>query len=175
MKDYWLAKLIDSVEIVDSRKRLQKSVFLLQLAGSPLKCDYLLHYYGPYSFELASLIDQLKGANIIQETQEQLGTGVLRYKSVITEKGRNVLGSFEKTKTGEEAHWQIKPFVEKFKGLTEVNLWVLELGATVGYYYEGNWEAAKAQAAEFKKISRTDRQLSEATELAKKYININEG
>lgn len=170
MKDYWLAKLICSVERVDSRKRLQKSVYLLQRAGCPLKCDYLLHYYGPYSFELAGLIDQLEGANIIQETEEQLGTGVLRYKSVITEKGRNVLDSFEKTKTGEEARRQIEPFIERFKDLTGVNPWVLELGATVGYYYEGNWEDARAQTAEFKKIRKNDRQLSEATELAKKFV-----
>lgn len=169
MKDYWLAKLIASIKEVDSRKRLQKSVYLLQLSDCPLKCDYLLHYYGPYSFELAGLIDQLKGANIIQETEEQLGAGVLRYKSSITEKGRNVLDSFEKTKTGGEARQQIEPFIERFIDLTKVNPWVLELGATVGYYFEGNWEDALAQAAAFKKIRKNDRQLSEATELAKKY------
>ena len=83
MKDYWLAKLISSVEVVDSRKRLQKAIYLLQLAGCPLKCDYLLHYYGPYSFELAGLINQLDGANIIEETPEQLSTGVIKYKSYL--------------------------------------------------------------------------------------------
>ncbi len=173
MKDYWLAKLIDSVERVDSRKRLQKTIYLLQLAGCPLKCDYLLHYYGPYSFELAGLIDQLKGANIIQETEEQLGTGVQRYKSVITEKGRNVLVSFEKTKTGGEARRQIEPFIERFIDLTKVNPWVLELGATVGYYFEGNWEDALAQAAAFKKIRKDDQNLLKATKLAKASVPAN--
>jgi uncharacterized protein YwgA len=57
MNDYWLAKLIASVEEVDSRKRLQKSIYLLQfLKGFPLKLDYFLHFYGPYSWELADLI-----------------------------------------------------------------------------------------------------------------------
>lgn len=170
MKDYWLAKLIASVEKVDSRKRLQKSVYLLQRAGCPLKCEYILHYYGPYSFELAGLIDQLGGAKIIEEKPEQLGTGVVRYTSVITDKGRKVLGSFEKTKGGNEAREQIDPFVDSFASLAGKNLWVLELGATVRYYYEGDWKKARSQAAAFKKIQENDQQLSEATDLAKKFV-----
>ena len=96
MKDYWLAKLISSVTEVDSRKRLQKSIYLLQQAGCPLQCDYILHYYGPYSFELAALIDQLDGAKIIEETPEATGYGS-RYESRITEKGRKILHSIEET------------------------------------------------------------------------------
>jgi len=170
MKDYWLAKLIRSVEQVDSRKRLQKSIYLLQLAGCPLKCDYLLHYYGPYSFELAGLIDQLKGAEIIKESADLTGYGNQRYISQITDKGTHVLADFEKSKTGRDVYAQIKQFIPLFQQLNQEDLWVLELGATVGYYYEGNWEVARAQAAAFKKISKNDRQLSEATELAKKYV-----
>jgi uncharacterized protein YwgA len=170
MKDYWLAKLIASVPGIDSRKRLQKSIYLLQRAGCPLKCDYLLHYYGPYSFELAGLMDQLSGAKIIEETPEQLGTGVVRYKSVITEKGTRVVNSFERTEQGQKVLRQVAPFIERFKNLTRENPWVLELGATVAYYYEDNWEYARTQTAAFKKIAHEDPQLDKAIELAKTFV-----
>lgn len=170
MKDYWLAKLIASVGQVDSRKRLQKSIYLLQRAGCPLRCDYLLHYYGPYSFELAGLMDQLCGAKVIEETAEKLGTGAVRYRSAITDKGRRVLALFEATEQGQKAHRQIAPFIERFKDLAVKNAWVLELGATVGYYYESDWEDARFQAAAFKKMPRNDKKLLEATELAETFV-----
>lgn len=171
MKDYWLAKLIASVPEVDSRKRLQKSIYLLQRAGCPLQCEYILHYYGPYSFELAGLIDQLKGADVIKETPEPLAAGVVRYKSAITSKGSNVLESFEKTEGGKKGREQIKPFLSEFKPLAGEDPWVLELAATVRFYYDGDWEDAKACTATLKGIhNKNSKQLLEATELARKYV-----
>jgi len=171
MKDYWLAKLISSVQEVDSRKRLQKSVFLLQLKRCPLKCDYLLHYYGPYSFELAGLMDQLDGADIIEESPEQLGTGVVRYTSRITDKGSRVLNSFEKTERGREVRDEITRFIPRFQKLNGEDLWVLELAATAGYYYEDDWQDAKTQTATFKRIRINDTKLRTAIELAKEFVN----
>jgi uncharacterized protein YwgA len=167
MKDYWLAKLISSVDEVDSRKRLQKSIYLLQLAGCPLQCDYLLHYYGPYSFELAALIDQLDGAGIIKETQEQLAPGVTRYRSSIEPKGKQVLSSFEQTETGRQIHHEIQPFIQQFKELNQQDVPSLELAATAAYFYDGNWEEAKNKAATFKAIHQNDDRLLQAIRLAK--------
>jgi uncharacterized protein YwgA len=166
MKDYWLAKLISSVEEVDSRKRLQKSIYLLQLAGCPLQCDYLLHYYGPYSFELAGLIDQLDGADIIEEKPEPTAYGE-RYKSVITRKGKDVLASFERTKAGVKARKVLRSFVPRFQGLNKENGWVLELAATIAYFHEDNWTKARIQAAKFKRVRSDDSNLRKALELAK--------
>lgn len=171
MKDYWLAKLISSVQEVDSRKRLQKSVFLLQLKRCPLKCDYLLHYYGPYSFELAGLMDQLDGADIIEETPEPRCAGVIRYRSKITNKGTRVLNSFEKTERGREVQRQIKPFIPRFQKLNDEDLWVLELAATVAYFYDGNWQDAQAQTATFKRIRINDTKLLTAIKLAKEFVS----
>jgi uncharacterized protein YwgA len=169
VNDYWLAKLISSVDEVDSRKRLQKAIYLLQLAGCPLKCEYLLHYYGPYSFELASLIDQLEGANLIKETPEQMGSNVLRYKAKITEKGREALNYFEKTPKGKSLLSEIQQFVTTFKQLNIVNAWVLELAATIAFFYHTDWNEAKKQTAKFKNVSLTDGDLKKAEELAKKF------
>jgi len=168
MKDYWLAKLISSVTEVDSRKRLQKSIYLLQQrAGCPLQFSYILHYYGPYSFELAGLIDQLKGAEIIDESLEQTGFGSVRYKSKISKKGKRVLANFQKSKLGKEVDGQIQPFISYFQGLNDEDPWVLELAATIAYFYEGNWAEAQKQTATFKKLSKNDNNLKQAFELAK--------
>ena len=164
MKDYWLAKLISSVTEVDSRKRLQKSIYLLQHAGCPLQFSYILHYYGPYSFELAGLIDQLDGAGIINETA--VSGGVVRYKSAITSRGEKVLKNFEKTKDGKQTMAKITPFTPRFKDLNEEDPWVLELAATIAYFYEGNWAGAQKQTATFKKLSKNDDNLKKAFALA---------
>lgn len=169
MKDYWLAKLIDSVTEVDSRKRLQKSIYLLQVAGCPLQFDYLLHYYGPYSFELAGLIDSLHGAEVIEETPDQLPSGVIRYKSAITDKGRTVLRSFERTQAGQRLRNAVVPFIDRFRKLNQEDPWVLELAATVAYYHETNWAAAQRQTATFKKISESDTRLKRAVKLARSF------
>jgi uncharacterized protein YwgA len=169
VKDYWLAKLISSVEVVDSRKRLQKSIYLLQLAGCPLQCDYLLHYYGPYSFELAALIDQLDGSTIIQETLEQLALGVVRYRSAITNRGKKILSSFEKTDKGNQLAKSVAPFVRGFQELNREDLWVLELAATAAYYHQGDWQTAQKKTAAFKKVSASDINLKRAIKLARSY------
>jgi len=171
MKDYWLAKLIGSVGEVDSRKRLQKSIYLLQQrTGCPLRLSYILHYYGPYSFELAGLIDQLKGADIIDETADVLSPSVVRYKSKISKKGRRVLVNFQKSKTGTEVYGQIKPFISYFQDLNGEDLWPLELAATVAYFYEGSWPKAKTQTAKFKHLEEKDRTLKEATAIAGRFV-----
>jgi uncharacterized protein YwgA len=169
VNDYWLAKLISSVDEVDSRKRLQKTIYLLQLAGCPLKCEYILHYYGPYSFELANLIDQLEGASLITETPEQTGSSVLRYKTRITEKGKESLEKFEKTSSGADLESKLKSFLPLFMQLNQINLWVLELAATIAFFHQTDWSEAKKQAAKFKKVPLADSDLQKAEELAKEF------
>ena len=169
MKDYWLAKLIASVGEVNSRKRLQKAIYLLQLAGCPLQCDYILHYYGPYSFELAGLMDQLEGADIIKETPEQLGTDVVRYKTKIALKGRKAIISFEKTESGKHISEKITPFIPRFETLNGEDLWILELAATVAYFHQNNWAEAQKQTASFKGVVIHDTNLKKAVKLARSF------
>jgi uncharacterized protein YwgA len=169
MKDYWLAKLISCVSEVDSRKRLQKAVYLLELDGSPLVCDYVLHYYGPYSFELAALIDQLNGAGIVDETPEPLALGMVRYRSSITEPGKKALDGFEQTDKGRQLRAEIEPFIGPFKSLNDEDPWVLELAATVAFYHKGDWGEAQEETAAFKKVPVTDRKLKQAVDLARRF------
>lgn len=170
MKDYFLAKLISSVEVVDSRKRLQKSIYLLQRAGCPLKFDYILHYYGPYSFELAGLIDQLKSTGIISEDQNR-SVNISQYMSEVTEKGRKALKKYENLPEGKGAKRKLSRFIVLFENLNKTDSRQLELAATAAYFYQGDWEEAKRQTAFFKKVPRNNSGLSKAIQIAKQYIN----
>ncbi len=174
MKEYWLAKLIESVGTIKSRKRLQKILYLLQSGKDfPLKLDYILHYYGPYSFELASLLDQLKTSQIVQENGFDNGMGGVAYSYTITDQGKQILHSFENSQSGIDAPTRIRPFISFFKELAEQDIWLLELAATVLYFYQEtqNWTKAKKVTSSFKKVSPDDKLLEQSVDLAKQYLH----
>lgn len=168
MQEYWLAKLIGSVDKVGSRKKLQKAIYLLQFCkGFPLKCDYFLHYYGPYSWDLANLMEQLKTADIVREEPCAGYSGGYSYESSLKERGKEVLATFEATDTGKKALRRIQAFLEKFRALLEHSTWELELAATTAYFYEGNWQEARRQTRTFKKVQNESSALNKAVRLAK--------
>lgn len=170
MNDYWLANLIGSIEEVDSRKRLQKSIYLLQfLKGFPLQLDYFLHFYGPYSWELADLIGQLESSHIIEEKCED----GMAYKSCITAEGKEIIKKFETSSDGVVALKKISRFIPHFRDLAEQSRWVLELASTVAFYYSDNWPDARKQTAKFKNVKEDDNNLKKATQLAKKFLGSN--
>src|SRR5215471_8027123 len=70
MTRYQLAKLVEWAGTFQSRKRMQKLVYLLQAAGCPLDVDYDLHHYGPYSQDLARLTDQMVRDGLLEERME---------------------------------------------------------------------------------------------------------
>lgn len=175
MNDYFLAKLIDSVDEINSRKRLQKAVYLLQFReGFPLQLHYFLHYYGPFSRELAQLIDQLDSSQIISEEEN---TGQYGFTSGITSRGKDVLTTFEDGTPGNELKLKISPFIEPFKKIIDRDLWDLELASTIAYYYTASkdWEKAKVRTANFKKVEPEDPNLTNALQLAKETVGTDEG
>ncbi|MFA5554517.1 MAG: hypothetical protein WCZ89_04335 [Phycisphaerae bacterium] len=169
MKDYWLAKLISSVDVVNSRKKLQKIIYLLYKSGCPLQCEYILHYYGPYSFELAGLVDKLKSSKLIEENPEQQRTNVISYRSKMSEQGKKKLREFEESTKGKSLLNNISPFISQFQELNKEKMRVLELAATIAFFHDGNWQEAKRQTAAFKKVKIGDSKLEEAFTLAKKF------
>ncbi len=65
-----VAKLVGVLGEVNGRKRLQKIVHLLQVRGyREFSHSFDLHYYGPYSRELAGEIDFLCKANVLRQTK----------------------------------------------------------------------------------------------------------
>ena len=60
MTRYQLAKLVEWAGTLNSRKRLQKVVFMLQAAGCPLQAEFYLNHYGTYSLEdVTRLTDEM--------------------------------------------------------------------------------------------------------------------
>jgi len=172
MNDYWLAKLIGCVGEVDSRKRLQKAVYLLQCQkGFPLQLDYILHYYGPYSFGLAELTEQLIDAKIVQDTPEVTRFGNNRHKSSLTDYGKEVVADFEGTEEGKAAKRKIECFSKTFQGLNKEDPRVLELAATVAYFFENDLDEAAERTASFKKVAQRDPVLGRARALAQEMLS----
>lgn len=172
MNMYALTKLISSVEFVDARKRLQKAVFLLQQAGCDLGAEYFLHFYGPYSRDVAEATDQLAAEGILLETPQTQAYGSPQYSYSVTPRGREVLGNYERSPEGAEAVKGIRPHLERFQRLNGVPLWTLELAATIVFYHsqgELEWEDAEKKTAEFKQVAPNASVLREASELARQF------
>ena len=68
-----VVKLISELGKVEGRKRLQKIVHLLKSKGyKEFNYGFVLHFYGPFSRELANQLDFLCTAGLIEESRLDL-------------------------------------------------------------------------------------------------------
>lgn len=58
---------------IEGKKRLQKVVYLLKLAGLEIEADFRLLHYGPYSAALANAADLLSLFGAIEEESKPVG------------------------------------------------------------------------------------------------------
>lgn len=61
--------LLKRVEAIDSRKKFQKIVHILQVMGAPFPESYDFHHYGAYSAELRRELDAFKSEELISESE----------------------------------------------------------------------------------------------------------
>lgn len=175
MKDYAkyaLAKFIDVAGGVDARKRLQKCIYLIQTAGCDLGAKYRLHFYGPYSWDVAEATNELTSARLLKERSKRTQRGE-QYSYRVTAACQKLLREYEASAEGRKALKHIEPFFNLFRELREVDLWKLELAATIAYYRadEGrDWPEGREQTAGFKQIALDARILAQAEELARKCV-----
>lgn len=131
---YALLDLLETLDTVKGRKRLQKTVHLLQLRKNPFKFFYQYHFYGPYSSELQIEINSLVTKDYITETKMD-GT----YLYQITEKGR----SFKK-----DLELQFKGSVnvehELSKLLNSQSTSLLEMASTYAYLIDNGYKPYEA-------------------------------
>ena len=171
MDTYALTKLIASVKEVDCRKRLHKCVFLLQLAGLDMKAEYCLHYYGPFSRDVAEATDLLTQSKILAETEIPNPMGA-SYSYRITPKGAAMLSDYEASPEGTGACKKVSAFIDRFEGLMKVPLWTLELASTVAFYRFVRNRAsgeARAMTAEFKHVRPNASVLDDAEKIAERF------
>ena len=104
------------------RTRLQKEVYLLHRCGGDFAVDFVYHYFGPYSFEIADAIDDACRENSIKS---QIRTGRYEIPYTIFRTARKSarpqgIGSL----SGERA----SVLIQSMKNVSDI---VLELAATI--------------------------------------------
>jgi uncharacterized protein YwgA len=172
MTKYQLAKLISLAGGIKSRKRIQKTVHLLQAAGCPLNVsDYRIHYYGPYSKSLARLVDELTSAGMLLEAASDSDIGV-QYEYRIDERVEKSMRRFEKTEHGSKCRDEMERYRDLLTELNDTRPRVLELASTVVAFRKLGvpWRAAIGETAKFKKESEDSNYMEEAEGLARKVI-----
>jgi len=168
-----LLRALGAVGKVDSRKRLQKSFFLLQQRGCPLGFRYHLHLYGPYSPDVANLTDALCDAHLVEEQCSEMPWG-RQYSYELKPEGKQWLQQASEERDVKEAIDEFDRYAEKFKALMEVSLWVLEVGATLAYYRASkqmDWEPAVDATARLKEVQADSDVMEKAQRLAKEYVS----
>lgn len=168
MNTYALAKLISSVASVDGRKRLQKVVCLLQYAGCDLGARFRLHYYGPYSDDVAEATNFLTQAGVLDEEEHSQPLGS-RYSYQVSGKGKELLEQFRDTADARKAELLLPDYFALFSHLNQADLWLLELASTMAFYRKDvgkDWSAARTATSEFKNVDPRSDVLAQAEELA---------
>jgi uncharacterized protein YwgA len=147
---------------LQGRKRLQKVVFFLQEAGCLLNCRYTLHNFGPYSRDVADACDEIVAADLVQEKGGP-ATGDMQYTYTLKPATLQLLEQAPDT--------QMKRFQELGRELINENLWTLELGSTILYFYRQSrdWQHALNGACEFKKVPGGIPGSQAALELANRF------
>jgi uncharacterized protein len=149
-------------EGIRGRKRLQKVVYFLQEAGCPLDCKYILHHYGPYSRDVADRCDEMFAAGLIEEGGGP-ATGEMQYVYTLKPETQKALNQALDT--------DMQLFQEKAQALINEQLWTLELGSTILFFYRqfNDWGVALSKACEFKNVASELEQSRQALALAKQF------
>ena len=176
MTKYQLAKLILMAGGLKSRKRVQKTVHLLQAAGCALGVDFRLHYYGPYSRELADTLDRMTRADVLVETPQETQVGT-QYDYKFEEQMRESLEAYERTPRGEAAKEEMETYEELLETLCDTRPRVLELASTIVAFREAGlgWDEALGETAGFKSEPTDSRAMDAARELAHTVVGPDDG
>jgi uncharacterized protein YwgA len=116
---------------IDGRKKLQKMVYIAKVLGYPLREEYTLYLYGPYSEDLAGELQRMKELNILHE--HKLDSS---YHIRITQNGKEFLNYFQSTIENDVGTEKLNKMKTLFKELHCYNPWELEMLATLFYFYQ---------------------------------------
>ena len=172
MTRYQLAKIVDWVGTLKSRKRMQKVVFLLQAKGCPIEADFNLHHYGPYSQELSRLCDEMVQANILVERSSPNVAG-RQYSYEVTRDARDRVVEFEAHTEGSLQANRMAPFEGLAHELLHADLRELEIASTVVFFRKQGfaWPVAVRKTCEFKNELPGTLLMNESEELARRILD----
>lgn len=141
-----------SGEIV-GRKKLQKMIYIAKKIHFPFNDRFQFHFYGPYSEELTTRVEELCNMGFLNEIKEKKG-GYFQYRYTLTESGKEFLSLNEVE----------MPFLEDcFQDMNEQNARFLELVSTVLFFGELPREEVKNKVFTLKSSQRyTEAEIEEA-------------
>jgi uncharacterized protein YwgA len=172
MNHYQLGKLVQWAGTLQSRKRMQKVVYLLKCAGCPLDADFFLHHYGPYSTDVAQATDQLVRLNLLEETAEGNAVGQ-QFSYSVPAPALQSLRAFEMTDDGREAARLLKPFEPIARELLQLDIPVLEYASTIAFFQnqKADWNESFKSACAFKRLNPESTVAQNSLALAKRVFN----
>jgi uncharacterized protein len=172
MNRYQLAKIVQWTGKLRSRKRMQKMVFLLQAAGCPLDAEYDLHYYGPYSQDVAQLADELTRANLLAEEVETRPQGE-QYSYTLPQKSIDQIQRYEADPRGMEDAKAMGSYERLARDLAVLDLKELEIGATIVFFRSKghDWPDAIDKTRSFKKLDAGTLFLKRCEKLARDIVD----
>ena len=117
-----VARLVAKLGQVKGRKRLQKIVHLLGAQGfSQFRQRFVLHYYGPFSRQLARELDFLGAAGLIDEQRDEFGV----YTYAVSPSGKEFFEELD------EDNQESQPWEELARKLNGQDTELLEAVSTV--------------------------------------------
>lgn len=134
--EYALIRLFEVTPRIEGRKKLQKTVYLLQQMGVPYNEKFRYHYYGPYSSELQAEVDRLVRYELLNETF----TGDA-YVYEITNKGKDFIQQYSSLNS---SSFDLPEHL--VKRIVETSTPVLEMASTYAYLLEMGYKEADAMA-----------------------------
>ena len=157
MNAYQLAKLVEWAGTLQTRKRLQKVVYLLQAGGCPLDAEYTLHHYGPYSPEVAQRADAMVQASLLHEMVSPNSMRGRSFSYELSERAKSQLDRVGRDPVIQQRHAEFDAFESLARRLLqEPDLKKLEFAATIAYFHkqtlETDWRTAREAATTFKKL-----------------------
>lgn len=171
MTRYQLAKLVQWAGSLNSRKRLQKVVYLLQAGRCPLDVKYFLHHYGPYSEDVARLADEMVQVGLLQESCDPNEVGV-QYSYALTPHAIAQMRELEKSADGKQPAKPLAAFEAQAKELLATDLALLEVASTIAYFrkQDYSWSAAVEKTCQFKNLPTNAKVVTQAEGLAHKFV-----
>ncbi|MDD1776842.1 MAG: hypothetical protein LUQ65_01645 [Candidatus Helarchaeota archaeon] len=163
LQDFYLLKFISSASKIEGRKRLQKLIYLMKYIGFPIEARFSMHYYGPYSADLAVQIDHLVNRNLIKEDSS------IGYSYELTQEGKKILNEVEKNPSNREYVNFISPWTTRFNSFYKERVPDLEIASTILFWIE--WGKSNKDAVRTT-VNQKGRPNSSAIRIANRAIEL---
>src|SRR3954471_24908772 len=109
---------------ITGRKKLQKMIYIAKKVEFPFHERFQFHFYGPYSEELTTRVEELCNMGFLNEVKEKKG-GYYQYRYTLTDSGKEFLSLNEV---------EMPCLEDCFNNMNEQNARFLELVSTVLYF-----------------------------------------